>query len=265
MSPSTSESRGALVATGLRVVRHVNRSYVPFLAGSLAYHAFLLLGPLLAVLLVVVSAVGGEPTVTYLVEFTRPFLTPRGRALFADAVRNSTRHTGVVVLGVAAIGWSLFRIFRGLDVVFARIYGTDVHESVSDQIRDGVVATLAITVGLGAVLAAGLVAVVLPWEPLAGVFNTLLLLAVLAIVFFPLYYVVPNVEVSAREVVPGTVVGACGWLVFHIFFELYASYGVTIRTYGVLGVMLSVLVWLYGSMFLLLLGAVINAVLAERV
>ena len=257
------ETRDGAAATALRVLRRVNGSYVPFLAGSLAYHVFLLLGPLLVVLLVVASAIGGESTVAYLVEFSRPFLTGRGRALLADAVRNSARHTGVVVLGLGVVVWSLLRIFRGLDVVFARIYGTDTHESFVDQIRDGLVAVFAVAVGVTTILAAGAVTVIFPWRPLVRVLNVIVLLAVLAALFFPLYYVVPNVEVTAREAAPGTAVAAGGWLVFHLLFGFYATHQVALRSYGVLGVMLSLLIWLYASMFILLLGAVINAVLAE--
>ena len=259
------ETRGGLVAIARRVLREANRNYVPFMAGSLAYHAFLLLAPLLVIMLVVVSAVGGESAVEYLVEFSRPFLTERGRTVLATAVRNSARHTGVVLLGVGTILWSLVRIFRGLDVVFARVYGTETHESFVDQLRDGVVAVVAVTVGVAAILAAGAATVVFPWKPLVRIFDGVILFAVLATVFFPLYYVVPNVELSAREVVPGTVVAAVGWLLFHLLFEFYAGHEVALRAYGVLGVMLSLLVWLYASMFILLLGGVINAVLAEHV
>ena len=254
----------SLASTALRVVRHVNGSYVPFLAGSLAYHAFLLLGPLSLLVLVAVSAVGGESTVAFLSEYTQPYLTARGRALFADAIRNSAQYTGIVLLGVAAIAWSLLRIFRGLDVVFARIYGTDTHESVHGQVRDGLVATVAITVGLLAAVVAGGVAALFPWESLTRALNLLLFGAVLGVVFFPLYYVVPNTPVDVRDAVPGTVVAVVGWLLFHLLFQVYTSYAFALEAYGVLGAVLSVLVWLYSSMFILLVGAVTNAVVTGR-
>ena len=257
-------SRDALVATGRRVVRRVNDSYVPFLAGSLAYHAFLLLTPLLILLLVVVSAVGGDAAVAYLAEFGRPYVTQQGRKLFASAVSNASQYTGVVAVGVVAIAWSTFRIFRGLDVVFARVYDTDTHESARGQVRDGLVGVATVTLALSAAIVAGAVASLFPWESVARLLNLVVLVAVLGVVFFPLYYVIPNVEMTAREALPGTGVAVVGWLAFHLLFQVYADYAVTLEAYGVLGTVLSVLVWLYSSMFILLLGGVVNAVLAER-
>ena len=257
-------TRDALVATGFRVAQRVNDSYVPFLAGSLAYHVFLLLTPLLLLLLVVISAVGGDAAVAYLAEFGRPYITPQGRALFASAVRSGSQHMSVVVVGVAAIAWSALRIFRGLDVVFARVYDTDTHESVRGQVRDGLVGVATVTLALAAAAASGAVASLFPWESLVRLLNLVVLVAVLGGLFFPLYYVIPNVEMTAREALPGTGVAVGGWLIFHVLFQLYAEYALTLEAYGVLGTVLSVLVWLYSSMFILLLGGVVNAVLAER-
>lgn len=256
--------RDALIATGRRIVRRVNDSYVPFLAGSLAYHVFLLLTPLLLLLLVVVSTVGGDAAVVHLVEFSRPYATPEGRELFADAVRSGSQYPGVVAVGVVAIGWSLLRIFRGLDVVFARIYDTDTHESIREQVRDGLVGVVTVMLALVAAVVSSTVASLFPWESLARIVNLLLLVAVLGATFFSLYYVLPNVDISPREALPGTGVAVVGWLGFHLLFQVYADYALTLKAYGVLGAVLSVLLWLYSSMFILLVGGVINAVLADR-
>ncbi len=256
--------RDALVATSVQVVRRVNDSYVPFLAGSLAYHVFLLLTPLLLLVLVVVSTVGGDSAVAHLAEFSRPYVTRQGRELFASALSRGSQYPAVVAVGVVAIAWSLLRIFRGLDVVFARVYDTDTHESVRGQVRDGLIGVAAVSLALVAAIVAGAVASLFPWESLARLVNALLLVVVLVALFFPLYYVLPNVEMTPREALPGTAVAAGGWLGFHLLFQVYADYALTLKAYGVIGTVLSVLLWLYSSMFILLVGAVVNAVLAER-
>ncbi|SIR92745.1 membrane protein [Haladaptatus litoreus] len=253
------------VATIFRqIVRHANSSYLPFLAGSLAYHAFLLLIPLLIFLLIVISAVGGEASVAYLVDFTQPYLTPRARALLAETILGASTHTGVLVLGIGALLWSLLRIFRGLDIAFATIYNTSTHKSIQNQFRSGIIAALVISLALLMAITLGTLIAVFPWEPLVRILNAVLFVVVLIIVFFPLYYVFPSLEVTVREVLPGTVAAAIGWLIFHILFQVYAAYTLTLEAYGVLGVVLSMLIWLYSSMFILLLGAVVNAVLAGR-
>ncbi|WP_049899292.1 YihY/virulence factor BrkB family protein [Halococcus agarilyticus] len=245
-----------------RITRHVTGNYVPFLAGSLAYHVFVALVPVSLLSLVAVSAVGGEAGVGYMNEVTQPYLTPQARALLADAITGAADRTGLVVLGAAALVWSLLRIFRGLDIAFATIYDAPTHESLRRQFGDGVVAVLAVGVGLFASVIVGTIVAVVPLGPLVRLANPLLFVVVLAVVFFPLYYVFPNVDVTPQEVLPGAVVAAVGWALFHVAFQLYATYAITQEAYEVLGVVLSVLIWVYASMFILLTGAAVNAVLA---
>ena len=245
-----------------RIARHVTGNYVPFLAGSLAYHVFVALVPVSLLSLVVISAVGGEAGVGYINEMTRPYLTPRARGLLADSISGAADRTGLVVLGAAALVWSLARIFRGLDIAFAAIYDCPTHETLRRQLSDGVVAVLAVSAGLAASVVVGAIVALVPLGPLARLANPLLFVVVLAVVFFPLYYVFPNVEVTPRDVLPGAVVAAVGWALFHVAFQLYATYAITQEAYEVLGVVLSVLIWVYASMFILLTGAAVNAVLA---
>ena len=247
-----------------RVVRRTSGTYLPFLAGSLAYHLFLLLLPLLVLVFVVVSAVGGESTISYVVEFTQPYLTSRARLLLAEAIRSGANQASAVLLGTGVMGWLLFRIFRGLDLVFARIYGTETRDSIRGSLKDGAVTFVTVSLALFAAILAETVLALIPVSPLVRLLNSLLLVVVLAAAFFPLYYVFPNVEVTAREVLPGTIVAAVGWSFFHALFQVYTAYALTLEAYGAVGVVLSVLIWLYASAFILLLGAVVNAVLADR-
>ena len=252
------------VVTARRIVRHVTGNYVPFLAGSLAYHVFVALVPVSLLSLVVVSAVGGDAGIGYLNEMTRPYLTPQARGLLADAITGASDRTSLVVLGAGALVWSLVRIFRGLDIAFATIYDAPTHESLRRQFGDGIVAVLAVGLGLVASVVVGAIVALVPLGPLARLANPLLFVVVLTVVFFPLFYVFPNVEVTPRAVLPGAVVAAIGWALFHVVFQLYATYAITQEADEVRGVVLSVLLWVYASMFILLVGAAVNAVLADH-
>ena len=256
--------RDAAVGTVRRVARAATDSYVPFLAGSLAYHTFLLLVPLLLILFVVVSAVGGESGVAHLVGFTQPYLTRRARLLLAEAIAGASDRADVILVGVGALFWSLVRIFRGLDIAFATIYGVPTRDSIRGQLRDGVVTSLAVGIALLAVIAAGTIVAAVFWGPLVRVLNAALFVAVLVAAFFSFYRVFPNAEMTAREALPGAAAAALGWTAFHLAFQTYAAYALDGEVYGVFGVILSVLLWLYASMFVLLLGAVVNAVLTGR-
>ena len=257
-----SDRIATLATTVRRIARHTTGNYVPFLAGSLAYHVFVALVPVSLLSLVVVSTVGGEAGVGFINDVTRPYLTVRARGLLADAITGAADRTGLVVLGAAALIWSLLRIFRGLDIAFATIYDSPTHESLRGQFGDGIVAVLAVSLGLTASLVVSAIVALVPLGPLTRLANPLLFVVVLVVVFFPLYYVFPNVSVTPREVLPGAVVAAVGWALFHVLFQLYDAYAITQEAYEVLGVVLSVLIWVYASMFILLTGAAVNAVLA---
>lgn len=87
-----------------------------------------------------------------------------------------------------------------------------------------------------------------------------LALAVVAI-FSILYWATPNVRPrGVRWVVPGVVVALVVWLVASVAFAFYlANFGSYDRTYGTLGGVIALLVWLWLSNVALLLGAEFNA------
>jgi membrane protein len=76
-----------------------------------------------------------------------------------------------------------------------------------------------------------------------------------------LYYATPNVrQRSVRAVIPGVVLGLAVWAVASVGFAFYvANFGTYDRTYGTLGGMVVLLVWLWLTNVALLLGAELNA------
>jgi membrane protein len=88
-------------------------------------------------------------------------------------------------------------------------------------------------------------------------------LLVLAVAF--LYWAGPNVDLPFRWISPGAVVFTIGWLAASYVFGLYvANFGSYNATYGSLGGIVVLLIWFYLTAFILMLGAEINAVLAQE-
>ena len=80
-----------------------------------------------------------------------------------------------------------------------------------------------------------------------------------------LYWAAPNIRLPFRLVTPGAVIFIFGWLLMSAGFGVYvANFGSYNATYGTLGGIVVLLVWFYLTSFLLLLGAEINAVLAQK-
>jgi membrane protein len=78
------------------------------------------------------------------------------------------------------------------------------------------------------------------------------------------YRLAPSATPPWRKVVPGALLFGAGWLAvtvgFSVFVTAFADLGVT---YGALAGAVALLMWLYWTAYLLLAGAVLNAVLGE--
>lgn len=245
------------------IAQEVRRQNLPFLAASLAFYAFVSLLPLLLLVLVAVSLIAGEVMAEHLIALTRLYLSPTGQDLLAEAITDAAGWVGSSILGLVVLVWSAFRIFLGIDIAFAQLYGTSTEQSVTQSVRDGILALFAIVLALLAA-ASGAAIALFPHVPYLGVLNTLFLVIGLTIVFFPLYYVFPDVQVSAREAIPGTLIAAAGWVLLEALFHLYVSVTTLADVFGVIGGALMFLLWLYFASLVLLLGVVVNVVLAGR-
>jgi len=97
----------------------------------------------------------------------------------------------------------------------------------------------------------------LPWAVASGLVRA----AGLFIVFYPMYYVFPDTDVSPLEVVPGVAFAAVGLTIAQVLFTAFKS-GSTGG--NIIASILVLLSWLYIIGLLILLGAAINAVLSNR-
>ncbi|WP_276279898.1 YihY/virulence factor BrkB family protein [Halorussus caseinilyticus] len=245
--------------------RETREENVTFMAGSIAYYAFVSMLPLLLFALVVLSVVGNETFTASLAETTEPFLTPYARGLVVESLDIATAQTGVSVVGVLTLLWGISKIFRGLDVAFSKIYGTESNKTLLRQFENAVVVFTALTVAIVAFVAVGVVAALVPDLPYPPALNSLFLVVGLAVAFFPIYYVFPDVDVTPRQVLPGTLVAAVGWAALEAGFQGYVTYAARYEAvYGTLGSAFLLLIWLYFSSLVLLFGGVVNAVLARQ-
>ncbi len=232
---------------------------ISFLAASISYYTLVSLIPLLVLGVVVTTAVGGEALQTQLQSIVDQYLLPAGQGLVEEALSDRAGQGSVGAVSLGLTLWGALKLFRGLDIAFSRIYGSEAGGLV-DQLRDGSIALGSI--GLGTLGVAALTALLSFLQvPFVQFLSPLLLLLTLCAAFFPLYYVFPDVGLSARQVVPGTVFAAVGWTALGIGFGIYAQVAGS-SVAGALGSILLLVTWFYFSGLILLFGAVINAVTA---
>lgn len=85
-------------------------------------------------------------------------------------------------------------------------------------------------------------------------------LAAMILVFTLLYRFSPNRQVTLRDSFPGAIFATISWLIMSYGFSYYVNhFGNYSVTYGSIGAIIILLVWLYLSSVVILLGAEINA------
>lgn len=91
-------------------------------------------------------------------------------------------------------------------------------------------------------------------------------LLVMFIVFTLLYWIAPSRRLALREAVPGALFSTIGWITTSVLFSVYVNqFSDFTKTYGSLGGVMVLLIWLYISSFIILAGGEINAILHKRI
>ena len=95
-------------------------------------------------------------------------------------------------------------------------------------------------------------------------FRFLLLGALMFLILVLLYTVAQDKRPPIRTLLPGIALSLVSWLVISMGFSLYVeNFGKYSIIYGALGTVIVLLIWLYMTSFLLILGAEFNAALAQ--
>lgn len=260
----------ATVRTTRAIVTTVRDEDVTFLAASVAYYAFISLIPSLLLLVSVASLLVGDAFAAVVLAESRQFLTPAGQDAVTAAIASAEGRTGATVLGAAVLVWSTLKVFRGLDTAFQAVYGGEDPSTLLAELSDAASVAVGIGVGivamfvLGALIATAEIGRLTGLVPAVELVGFLVLPLVLATVFVPMYYILPNCPMTLREALPGAVIAAVGWTLLQAGFQVYAAGAGQYQVYGVLGGILLLVTWLYLAAIVVIVGAVCNAVLADR-
>ena len=245
------------------IYRTTSEREITFLAASVAYYAFVSLVPLVVLALAVGSLIGGATLAERLIDAAGDLLPAAGEELLTAALTAESGRTEASIVAVVVATWGGIKVFRGLSKAFDRVYGADEKTALVTELLEGVVVTLGVVGAFGLMIGVGVLLRALPGTvPFAGPVGWLLLVGGLVAAFLPIYYVLPPTAVTVREALPGTTVAAVGWTVLQAGFQLYASIAAGQEAYGALGAVLLFVTWLYFAGVLMLLGAVVNVVVA---
>ncbi len=259
------------------VWRRVGAEDVPGLAAAMSYYFVLSVFPFLLVLAAVVGTLpftGAWDAV--LRGITHYF--PRGsqRMIFRIVLSLTEGRTGFLSVGLVGTIWSATNGLMSLIDALDRVY--EVQETRAYLKRLGLAVIMIVILALlvlstfGLLTAGGRIDRWLVAHSL-GIFNKPVLwhvvhwttsVVVLGLGIAIIDRTMPNLQRPWRSTLPGVAFILAGWLLSTLGFNLYAdhvsSFG---RTYGVLGVFVLLMVWIYLLSIVVLIGATINAELRK--
>jgi membrane protein len=258
----TRENALGLAKTVVAVARE---EQVTLVAASLAYYLFLALVPLVLFAIIGLSLVDGD-LLEQLLGIASGTVLPKDTSIPVDDLTRTGGRLRAAGLGAAILAWSALRMFGALDGAFAAVYGERAQVSLAGKLADA--ALVLLTVALAATALAGVgaaLALVISDRVLLRLFSPVFVFATLAVVFLPIYRVLPEADVTVREALPGTLLAAAAWTLSGVIVRLYATVSGSVHVYGIVGGLLLVFTWLYAGGLVLVVGAALNATLAGRV
>ena len=87
---------------------------------------------------------------------------------------------------------------------------------------------------------------------------------VMFLVLLLIYRIVPNAKITFHQVIPGAIFSTFSWLLLSQLFGKFAHHLVEkYSSYGIIGTMMIIMIWLKLTAIILVMGGVINAVVTE--
>lgn len=250
------------------------------LAAQLAYYLILALFPLILVVFSLMGTFGSEQLASDLLGYFRRVMPEDVFGLIQEYMKpilsGEKEAPGLLSFGVLFTIWSASGAFSAMINALNRAY--DVQETRPFWKVKGL--AILMTLGLSALVLIGVLLLV-AGEPIgravADVFGlgsvfvfaweivrwpVALLFMVLTVAL--LFYFAPNVGQPFRWITPGGLVGVLLWILASVAFSLYVNnFGSYDETYGSIGVVIVLLLYLYIASLTILFGATLNATLVR--
>ena len=261
-------------------VQEFQRDDAMGLAAQLAYYLILALFPFILVLVSLMGTFGSEDLASEVLAYFRQVMPEEAyeivKTFTANIISGDAEAPGLLSFGILFTIWAASGAFAALINALNRAY--DVQETRPFWKVRGI--AILMTLGLSVLVLIGVLLLVVG-EPIgraiAGFFglDDLFLLvwdiarwpvALFFMVFTValLYYLAPDVEQPFRWITPGGLIGVLLWVLASVAFNFYVSnFGSYNKTYGSIGAVIVLLLYLYISSLTILFGATLNAILVR--
>ena len=242
-------------------------------AASVTYYGVLALFPFVLFLVSLASLFIQPKDAEQIVQQLSQVAPGPATQILGDRVRQLAQSQNLSLVGFGAIGalWAAsgaaMAIIRALNIAydvnegrpFWKVRGIALLMTIVSGALALVAAFVAIALGPIGDAIGGPIGAAMAWLrlPVAGLM--MMFLWALA------YYVLPDVQQKFKFITPGSVIGVILWVVASWGFSKYvSSFGSYDKTYGSLGGVIVLLLWMWISSLVLLAGAEVNAFIEHR-
>jgi membrane protein len=251
----------------------MSKDGVTDIAATVTYYGVLALFPFLLFLVALASLVIQPSDAQRLVDELASVAPGAVTQIVGDRIRQLGEQENTTLVGFGAVGaiWAasggLMALMRALNTAY------DVEEGRPFWKVRGIALLMTLVAGALALVAALVAIGAAPLAdrvggPLGFAIGWLRLPAAGLLMMFLwalLYWVLPDVEQRFKFITPGSVIGVVLWVLASWAFSKYvASFGSYDKTYGSLGGVIVLLLWMWISALVLLVGAEANALIEHR-
>ncbi len=256
-----------------RGVRDVTRSVVAvarqrgisLMAAGLAFYLFNALVPLVLFVILGASAFGWMEQAVALVDRAIDVDAQRFVSAMEAVIGEGTGRGRAFLIAVGILSWSAFTSFQSVNMAFGFVYGSRQQGSSLRMVANSLLSLGVVVVAVLVLAGVGVTLAVVTDDVVVRLVSVPLLFVALLAIFLPMYLRFPSKVTTLREALPGAVLAAFAWTVCAVGFRLYVVTAESVELYGVAGGVMLVLTWLYVGCLAVLVGVVLNAVLAGRV
>jgi membrane protein len=276
--PHGTDAKPSLLATLKRTFTEFSEDNMADWAAALTYYGLLSLFPALIAMVSIVGLVGDPQSTTKTITEIVTKLGPSSAAdTFAGPIKSITSHksaAGILfVVGLATALWSasgyVGAFMRAANIIYETPEGRPLWKLRPLQILVTLVMIIMlVALALGVVLTGPIVKAVAGPLGIGSTAQTVwdiakwpVMLLVVVLMFAVLFHAAPNVKLPGfKWVTPGAAFAIVLWLLASAAFAFYvANFGSYDKTYGTLGGVVVLLMWVWISNCALLLGMELNS------
>ena len=277
-APHGADRRAGTFGVLKRAVTEFSEDNLSDWAAALTYYGLLALFPALIALVAIVGLFADpQTTAQKLTQIVTQIGPSSGAKTFSGPIHSITSNrsaAGILfVVGLAAALWSasgyVGAFMRASNVIYETPEGRPIWRLRPLQMLVTLVIVLLVALlALALVLTGPIVDAVAKPIGISSTATTIwdiakwpVMLAIAIAIVAVLYYATPNVKVRGfRWVTPGSIFAVVVWLIASALFALYvANFGSYDKTYGTLGGIVAMLVWLWITNLAVLFGQELNA------